>query len=115
MHKCNALIDKSQHKHLLQMKPFAPQLNALIKTHKKDKPIRPVISNMRAPSYKLAKHLNKKLNQYSYHTYAARNSNEVALDLKHVRVTNQLKIAALEIQDLYVKLPTRNIINITKY
>ena len=45
----------------MQMKPMAPKLNALIKTHKEDKPIRPVINNIQAPSYKLTKYLNKKL------------------------------------------------------
>jgi hypothetical protein len=50
--KCNAIIDKNQHKYLLQMKPMAPQLNALIRIHKEDKPIRPVINYVQAPSYK---------------------------------------------------------------
>jgi hypothetical protein len=39
---------------------MAPTLNALVKTHKENAPIRPVINNTRAPSYKLAKYLNKK-------------------------------------------------------
>jgi hypothetical protein len=59
-HRCFTLIPQNQHKHLIQMKPGAPQLNALIKIHKTDKPIRPVINSM-TPSYKLAKHLHKKL------------------------------------------------------
>jgi hypothetical protein len=45
-------------KYMTQMKPQAPCLNALIKTHKVDKPIRLVINNIHAPSYKLAKFLN---------------------------------------------------------
>jgi hypothetical protein len=45
------------------MKPIAPQLNALIKIHKEDKPIRPVINNIRAPSYEIVKYINRKLNQ----------------------------------------------------
>ena len=42
---------------------MASKLNALIKTHKEDKPKRPVINNIQTPPYKLAKYLNKKLNQ----------------------------------------------------
>jgi hypothetical protein len=69
IHKLNALIDKNQHIYILQMKPMAPQLNSLIKIHKEDKPIRPVTSNIWSTSYKLAKHLNKNLNQLiHYHT-----------------------------------------------
>jgi len=79
IHKCNAIIDKKQQKYLLQMKPMAPKLNALIKTHKEDKPLRPVINNIQAPSYKLAKYLSKKLNQLIKlpDTYANRNSKKV--------------------------------------
>jgi hypothetical protein len=56
------MIDKNQYKYLVQIKPMAPQLNALIKIHKEDKPNSPVINNIPAPSYKLAKYINKKLN-----------------------------------------------------
>jgi hypothetical protein len=65
---------------------MAPKLNALIKTHKENKPFRPVISNIQAISYKLAKHLNKKLNQLIKlpYAYAARNSKEVAQNLNNI-------------------------------
>ena len=39
---------------------MAPKLNVLIKIHKENKPVRPVINNIEAPSYRLAKYLNKK-------------------------------------------------------
>ena len=63
----------------------------MIKTHKDDKPIRPVINNTQAPSYKLAKHLNKILNQLIDlpHTYATKNSNEVAQELNNIQIINQ--------------------------
>ena len=32
--KCNILIDKQIHKHLLNIKPMVPQLNVYLKTHK---------------------------------------------------------------------------------
>ena len=63
IHKCNKIIDKKQHKHQVQIKLTAPRLNALIKAHKDVKPIRPVIYNAQAPSYKLASYPNKGLNQ----------------------------------------------------
>lgn len=45
------------------MKLMTPKSNALLKTHKECKPIRPVINNIQAPPYKLAKYFNKELNQ----------------------------------------------------
>jgi hypothetical protein len=56
--KCNKIIDQQQKKHLMQIKPQPPTMNALIKIHKENEPIRPVINNIQAPSYKIAKFLN---------------------------------------------------------
>jgi len=48
--KCNILVDKQIHKHLLNIKPMTPQINVCLKPHKNNQPIRPVINNMQAPS-----------------------------------------------------------------
>jgi hypothetical protein len=53
------LIDKDRRKYLLNIKPMAPKLNANIKTHKENEPIRPVIDNTEAPAYKTAKFIGK--------------------------------------------------------
>jgi hypothetical protein len=55
--KCDTLIDKRTHKYLMNIKPMAPKLNANIKTHKENEPIRPVVNNTQGPSYKIAKYL----------------------------------------------------------
>jgi len=54
----------------------------LIKTHKEDKHIRPVVNNIQAPSYKLAKHLNKKLNQVISLTYTYKNGKGKVIPLQ---------------------------------
>ena len=59
--KFDILIDRRTHKCLMNIKPMAPKLNAYIKTHKENEPIRPVVNNTQAPSYKTTKYLNKKL------------------------------------------------------
>ena len=59
--KCNLLNGKQMHSYLLNMKPMAPQLNMYLKTHKDNQPIRPVINNVQAPSYKFARFMNKRL------------------------------------------------------
>ena len=69
------------------------------------------------PSYKLAKYLNKKLNQLIQlpYMYATKNFNEVTHDLHDISITNHHKIITLDIEDLYVNLPIKNIINITRF
>ena len=96
---------------------MAPQLNALIITHKEDKPNRPEINNTQAPSHKLAKYLNKRLNQLIKlpYTYATKKSKVAAQDLNNIQINNQHKITTLDIKDIYVNLPTQNIMNIIKF
>jgi hypothetical protein len=74
-------------------------------------PIRPVISNTYAPSYKAAKHPDKILNNLIELplTYTTKNSNEVAQELNNVHITSQHKMTTLDINDLYVNLPVQNI------
>ena len=61
MQQCKLKTNKETHKYLTNIKPCAPKLNALIKTHKENMPIRPVVNNTQAPSHKIAKLLNTKL------------------------------------------------------
>jgi DNA-binding transcriptional MerR regulator len=70
MQKCEDLVEKNTCKYLLNIKPTAPRINAYIKTHKENKPVRPVIDNTQALSYKIAKFLNKRIyksTQYIHH------------------------------------------------
>jgi Asp-tRNA(Asn)/Glu-tRNA(Gln) amidotransferase A subunit family amidase len=62
--KCNVLIDKNTSNYLTNIKPIAPKINAYIKTHKENEPIRPVIDNTQVPSYNIAKFFNNRLKNY---------------------------------------------------
>jgi hypothetical protein len=91
----------------MNIKPMAPKLNIYIKTHKENEPIRLVINNTQAPSYKIAKHLNKKLNNLINlpYTYTTKNTQVVAEELKRIQINEHMKIITLDIKDLYVNLP----------
>jgi len=56
------LLNKRTSKYLVNIKPTAPKLKALIKIHEKNEPIRLVVNNKQIPSYKIARYLNKRLN-----------------------------------------------------
>ena len=92
---------------MIQIKPIAPKLNAFIKTHKEDKPIRPVINNIKAPSYTnllniLIKKLNKLINLP--YTYVTKKFKEVAQELCNIQINDQHKITTLETKDLNLHL-----------
>jgi len=59
--QCKLLINKKAHKYLTNIQPKAPKLNAYVKTHKESMPIRPVVNNTQAPSHRIAKFINTKL------------------------------------------------------
>ena len=59
--QCKLLINKKSHKYLTNIQPKAPKLNAYVKTHKESMPIRPVVNNTQAPSHRIAKFINTKL------------------------------------------------------
>jgi hypothetical protein len=114
--KCNILIDKQIHRYLMNIKPKAPKLNAYVKTHKDNQPIRPVINNTQAPSYKIARFINKSLKSILNlpHTYNVENSQQVAQELLKLQTTNKIKFITLDIKDLYVILPVSGIVHTTQ-
>jgi hypothetical protein len=117
LQKSSTLVERNKHKYLMNIKPTAPRLNVYIKTHKQDEPVRPVVNNIQAPSYKVAKFLNKKLQNLIQlpNTYTTKNSYELAQELHNIQINENSKIITLDIKALYVDLPTKNILHITKF
>jgi hypothetical protein len=104
-------------KYLINIKLTAAKLNALIKIHKEKEPIRPVMNNTQAPAYKIAKYLNKRLNdlvnlQYMYTT---KNAYEIAQELNYIQISKHNRVISLDIKELYVNLAVQNILHITKF
>ena len=98
----------SSHKYLLNIRSMAPQLNVYIKTHKENQPIRPVINNVQAPSYKVAIYINKKLQGLIClpYTYNTKNSQEIAEELIKLPVNEHMRIVILDIKDRYTNFHT---------
>jgi hypothetical protein len=113
---CGLIIDTYNRKRLTQIKPTAPTLNALIKLHKDNEPIRPVVNNISAPTYKLAKFFKKWLSETLQlsNTYTVYNSIQLAQDLHNLELKVSHRLATFDIKDLYVNLPTQEILQITK-
>jgi hypothetical protein len=117
LQKCGALIEKGKHRYLMNIRPTAPNLNAYIKTYKEVQPIRPVINNTQAPSYKAAKFLNRKLKNLIClpDTYTTKNSLELVLELNNIQINVNNRIITLDIKDLYINLLIKNILCITEF
>ena len=65
-----------------------PSLNAQIKIHKPNNPIRPVVNNRNAPSYKIAKFLVNKLHEHLNlkYQYNVKDSISLANDLTKLKI-----------------------------
>lgn len=101
----------------MNIKPRAPQLNAYVKMHKDNAPIRPVINHTQAPSHKIARHLNRKLRDLLPlpNTYNVKNSQEIAEKIVNIRINEHMKLITLDIKDLYVNVPTQGVLQAAKF
>jgi hypothetical protein len=84
------IIDKKLIKYLTQNSPSPLTLNALLKLHKLNIPIRPVVNNRTAPAYKAAKKLNTILSNHLHieNQYVS-NSNTLPKDLIQLKINNK--------------------------
>jgi predicted ABC-type transport system involved in lysophospholipase L1 biosynthesis ATPase subunit len=69
LQRCDSIIEKKTIKYLVQKFPSPPTLNALLKLHKPNIPIRPVVNNKNAPGHKAAKKLNSILTNRLHRDY----------------------------------------------
>ena len=85
------IIDKKHIKYFTQKTPSPPTLNALIKLHKPNTPIRPVVNNRTAPAYKAAKKLNTILNNHLHldNQYNITSSNTLANNLTQLKINKK--------------------------
>ena len=81
-----------------------------IKTHKKDFPVRPIISQVPSATYKLAKTLNALISPYIPGEYSLKNSEEF-LDLLNTDKKQGI-VASLDVESLFTNLPVDETIDI---
>jgi len=114
IHNSGTLIGSNKAKFLTQIKPVAPRLNAKLKLHKDNIPIRPVINNIGAPTHKIAKFMKEKLHEIIQpkHTYTLNNSALIAHFLNNLKCNKNTRLMTADIKDLYVNIPIKETINI---
>jgi hypothetical protein len=114
INKCPIIITKEQKWRYMNMNPAAPTIRGLIKIHKPNAPIRPIVNWMQAPTYKIAKLLIKKLTQYIPlpNTFNVKNSVHLIHDLAEIPFDPNIQFASFDITDMYTNIPLDDLINI---
>ena len=112
----NLIFNNRQVKYLLQKNPTPPTLNAQLKLHKPNIPIRPVVNNKNAPTYKTAKNLIDILKQCLYldNRYNTINSTSLANDIVKLTINNKHRMITYDLKDLYVNISTDETLKITE-
>jgi hypothetical protein len=105
---CPLLIKKNEKWKYINLNPTAPNMSGLLKLHKLDSPIRPVVNWTQAPAYKLAKLLAKKLQLYLPLPYAfnVQNSAQLIKDLDEIPVDDNIRLISFDITNMYTNVPT---------
>ena len=97
------------------MNPQSPKLYSLVKLHKEVNPIRPVVSSITAPSYKLSKKL---INIIQFNTnfkpkFSIKNSSELINNIKDVRIPDRAILLSFDIKNLFPSVPPTEVITLT--
>jgi hypothetical protein len=87
-----------------------PRLYGLPKIHKPGVPLRPIVSTIGSPTYRLAQHLAHLLNGHSPHHI--RNSIEFVQVLGSLQVDTHDIIVSFDIVSLFAKVPIRETMNL---
>jgi len=91
----------------INLNPTEPTLRGLIKLHKVDQPIRPIVNWQHAPAYKLAKLLTGKIQLASLpYAYNIKNTSQLIQELKQTPLTPTSAFASLDITNMYSNIPT---------
>jgi hypothetical protein len=89
------------------MNPSAPTIIGLIKPHKPDHPIRPVVNWCGAPAYKHAKLFTQKVGHLASlpNAFNIEDSKDLIHKLKDTPILPHFTLASLDISNLYTNIP----------
>ncbi|CAK1598337.1 unnamed protein product [Parnassius mnemosyne] len=90
-----------------------PRLYGLPKIHKPNAPLRPIVSQIDSPTYKLAQHLAKILSPLRGHTRAhTKDSYQFVSEIKDLHLADNETMVSFDVQSLFTCLPIEDCISI---
>ena len=96
----------------LTVAPSIPYMYGLVKTHKENHPMRPIVSSVNAISYKLSKWLVKVLTPLlgSISSSHLINSCDLVNKLNGVNITSQHKLVSFDVCSLFTRVPVNDLL-----
>jgi len=114
LNNCKQIVRADHKWKYVNLNRNTPSLRGLVKVHKADLPIRPIVNYRSAPFYKLARMFSEKLRTYIPlpYVYNIQNSIQLMKDLSDIPYSPNLKLASLDISNMYTNIPTEVLLNI---
>jgi hypothetical protein len=108
---CQTVIPQNIRWKFINLNPTPPRIQGVIKVHKIDAPIRPVINWQNAPTYRLSQHFSTIINTHIPlpYTFNVKNSVHLMEDLLQIPYNEHLRFAPFDISDMYSNIPTEKI------
>jgi hypothetical protein len=108
LNKFKYIISDPQKSKLININPMAPNIKGLIKIHKLNHPIRPIVNWKNAPLYQTAKYFADTLNQYVTlpNAFNIKNTPQLIADLKSIKTHPNCRLASFDITNMYTNIPT---------
>jgi hypothetical protein len=109
INSCPTIIPANTKWKYTNMNPKSPTIRGLIKLHKLNAPIRPIINWQQAPAYKLAKFLSERLRDELKlpFTFKIKNSLQLMNELQSIELYSEnLRLTSFDVTNMYTNIPT---------
>lgn len=108
----NNIIDKSIKLKLHINNANCPRIYGNPKIHKEHFPLRPIVSSINSPAYKLSKHLTYILNNISNNDINIKNSYEFKNFINNTPIVNENQLVSFDVISLFTNIPIDKVIEI---
>ena len=105
-----SLVDEKTYYKIYPRGSQPGKLYGVVKTHKQNYPMRPVLSAINTPEYNLAKWLEKQIKSCLIDTYSVSSSTEFVNKISNLEIKDQNIFASLDIKSLYTQVPLKEVI-----
>jgi hypothetical protein len=114
LNECKQIIDTDSKWRYINLNPGTLVLKGLIKVHKENTLIRPIVNFRNAPTYNLAKMFTNVLEKYIPlpFIYNVQNSVQLMKDLANIPYVPGLRLASLDISNMYTNIPINELLDI---
>jgi hypothetical protein len=111
INSCNLIIPTDRRWKYINLNPSPPNLRGLVKIHKPNAPIRPIINWRNAPAYELAKLISDKIkHEISLpFTFNVQNSIQLMTELHDILYTSNVRLASFDIKGMYTNISTTKV------